>query len=56
MNEFDQTLRQDALKPSSATRIQSAVRNHNATKKAIQKAREKINTQQTTQTSKKYIR
>jgi hypothetical protein len=41
MNELDQILRQDALQQSSATRIQSAVRNRRATNETIKRAKEK---------------
>jgi len=41
MNELDQILRQDALQQSSATRIQSAVRNRRATNETIKRATRK---------------
>jgi hypothetical protein len=48
INELDQILRQDALKQSSATRIQSAVRNHNALNESIKRAKQKMTTKENT--------
>ena len=48
INELDQILRQDALKQSSATRIQSAVRNHNALNESIKRAEQKMTTKENT--------
>ena len=46
MNELDQILRQDALQQSSATKIQSAVRNHKALNEIIKRVGEKQVVQQ----------
>ena len=41
INELDQVLRQDALQQSSATRIQSAIRNRKALNETITRAKHK---------------